>query len=63
MVEGDTFWAFVGLMAEIGEVVKGPGESVWSEELEIVGGRVERDVKWALKRLSNRVKWADALVS
>ncbi|CED83680.1 GTPase-activating protein [Phaffia rhodozyma] len=58
-VEGDTFWAFVGLMAEVGNVVKGPGAGIWSQDLIVIGGVVERDVKWALKRLSDRVKWAD----
>jgi hypothetical protein len=56
--EGDVFWSFVSLMAEVGDVVKGPGDGSW----EAMRGEGDRDVKWALKRFSNRVRWADQLL-
>lgn len=57
--EADAFWGFVALMAEVGDVVKGPGEGTWGDQA--VGG--EKDVSWAMRRLSKRVQWADAIVS
>lgn len=60
--EPDAFWAFLALMGEIGEVVKGPGHRPWGEVDLTVGGRPELDIQWALSRLSARVKWADETV-
>jgi hypothetical protein len=60
--EPDAFWAFLALMGEVGEVVKGPGRRPWGEVDLTVGGRPELDIQWALSRLSARLKWADETV-
>lgn len=59
--EADVFWTFVALMAEVGDVVKGPptGTGSWDQE-RVDGG--ERNVKWALQRFSNRIRWADQIL-
>lgn len=57
--ESNAFWSFVALMAEVGDVAKGPGRGMWGEG----GQEGEKDVSWAMNRLSKRVKWADSLVS
>lgn len=57
--EADAFWAFLALMGEVGEVVKGPGSRPWGEVAFVKGQKREMDIQWALTRLSARVKWAD----
>lgn len=57
--EADAFWAFLALMGEVGEVVKGPGSRAWGEVTLVERQKREMDIQWALSRLSARVKWAD----
>jgi len=48
--EEETFWAFAGLMGDIGDVV--------STSQTVQAGN--KDLEWALERLGRRVRWADS---
>lgn len=59
--EGDAFWAFVALLAEVGDIVR-PLSSSTTSTLLASPTDGSLSVTWALRRLSMRLRWADQLL-